>query len=87
MDSDVLFVFINIIAIALGVYKIIVGNQTSSYKEIKQGVSLILLLILYRFINSDISFMGKSIMFLITVASFMLGSNLIKKRIGGEKDE
>ena len=87
MNADVLFVFINIIAISWGVYKIIIGNKASSYKEIKQGISVILLLIFYRFINSDISFMGKSIMFLIAGASFMLGSNLIKKRIGGEKDE
>lgn len=87
MDSDVLFVFINIIVVALGVYKIIIGNQQNSYKEIKNGVSLILLLILFRFVNSDISFMGKSIMFLIAGISFMIGSNIIKKRIGGEKDE
>ena len=87
MDADVLFVFINIIAIAWGVYKIIIGNQRSSYKEIKQVVSVILLLILFRFVNSDISFMGKSIMFLIAGTSFMIGANVMKKRIGGEKDE
>lgn len=87
MDADVLFVFINIIAIAWGVYKITIGNQRSSYKEIKQGVSIILLLILFRFVNSDISFMGKSIMFLIAGSSFMIGANVMKKRIGGEKDE
>lgn len=87
MDAGILFVFINIIAVALGVYKIIIGNQKNSYKEIKNGVSIILLLILFRFINSEISFMGKSIMFLIAGISFMIGSNIIKKRIGGEKDE
>lgn len=87
MDADILFVFINIIAIAWGVYKIIIGNQKSSYKETKQGVSVILLLILFRFVNSDISFMGKSIMFLIAGTSFMIGANVMKKRIGGEKDE
>lgn len=87
MDADVLFVFINIIAIAWGVYKIVIGIQRSSYKEIKQGVSVILLLILFRFVNSDISFMGKSIMFLIAGTSFMIGANVMKKRIGGEKDE
>lgn len=87
MNEDILFVLINIIAIALGVYKIIVGNQVNSYKQIKQGVSLILLLILFRFINSDISFMSKSIMFLIAGISFMVGSNVMKKRIGGNGDE
>ncbi len=87
MNADILFVFVNIIALALGVYKIILGNQKNSYKEIKNGVSLILLLILFRFINSDISFMGKSIMFLIAGISFMIGSNRINKKIGGEKDE
>ena len=87
MRADVLFVFINIIAVALGVYKIVIGNQRSSYKEIKQGVFVILLLILFRFINSDISFIGKSIMFLIAGTSFMIGSNVMKKRMGGKNDE
>ena len=87
INADVLFTFINIIAIAFGVYKIVIGNKINSYKEIKQGVSVILLLILFRFINSDISFMGKSIMFLIAGTSFIIGSNLMKKRIGGENDE
>lgn len=85
MDPDVLFIFANIIAVALGVYEIIIGNQRNSYKEIKNGASLILLLILFRFVNSDISFMGKSIMFLIAGISFMIGSNMIKNRIGGRK--
>ena len=87
MDSDVLFVFINIIAIAFGVYKIICGNKKNSYKEIKEGIAVILLLILFRFVNADISFTGKSIMFLISGAGFMIGSKAMKKRIGGEKDE
>lgn len=87
IDANVTFIFINIIALALGIYKIVIGNQRSSYKEIRKGVSLILFLILLRFISSDISFMGKSIMFLIAGISFMIGSNIIKKRIGGEKDE
>lgn len=87
MDADMLFILINIIAIAFGVYKILIGNQKNSYKSIKQGVSLILLLIFFRFINSDISFTGKSIMFLIAGISFMIGSNMIKKRMGGEKDD
>ena len=87
MNADVLFIFINIIALALGIYKIIIGNQRNLFKEVKNGVSLILLLILFRFVNSDISFMGKSIMFLVSGISFIIGSNIIKKRIGGEKDE
>ena len=87
IETDAIFIFINIIAVSLGIYKIIIGNQRNSYKEIKNGVSLILLLILFRFVNSDISFIGKSIMFLIAGISFMIGSNIIKKRIGGEKDE
>ena len=87
MEEDILFVIINIITIALGVYKIIIGNQKCFYKEIKQGVFIILLLIFFRFVNSDISFMGKNIMFLIAGTSFIIGANVMKKRIGGEKDE
>lgn len=87
MNPEVLFVFINIIAIAFGIYKIIIGNKRSSYKEMKQGISIILLLILFRFVNSDLTFMEKSIMFLIAGAGFSIGANRIKKRIGGEKNE
>ena len=87
MDPEIIFIIINIITLTLGVYKIINGNKNNSYKEIREGISIILLLILFRFVNSDISFMGKSIMFLIAGFSFMIGSNIIKKRIGGEKDE
>jgi len=87
MSADILFIFINIIAIVLGIYKIITGNQRNSYREIKQGISIILLLILFRFINADMSFMAKSIMFLIAGASFIIGSNVMEKRIGGKEDE
>lgn len=87
MDADILFVLINIIAVAFGVYKIIIGNKNNSFKQIKQGVAIILTLILFRFINADISFMGKSIMFLIAGISFMIGANVMKKRIGGNGDD
>lgn len=87
INTDILFILINIIAVAFGVYKIILGNQSNSYKQIKQGVSLILLLILFRFINSDISFIEKGIMFFIAGISFIVGSNVMKKRIGGNDNE
>ena len=87
MPSEILFVFVNIIAIGYGVYKIIVGNRENSYKQIMQGVSVILLLILFRFINSDLDFISKSLMFLITGAIFIISANVMKKKIGGKIDE
>ena len=87
MPSEILFIFVNIIAIGYGVYKIIVGNRENSYKQIMQGVSLILLLILFRFINFDLDFISKSIMFLVTGAIFIISANVMKKRIGEKIDE
>jgi len=80
MPMDVLFVFVNIIAIAFGVYKIIIGNKQGLYKEIKQGIAIILIVILFRFINADLSFMEKSVMFLIAGAGFIVGSKIVKKK-------
>lgn len=87
MEAEVLFVFVNIVAVAFGIYKIINGNKLNSYHETKQGISTILLLILFRFINSDMSFSLKSIMFLISGICFMITSNLMKKRIGGDEND
>lgn len=87
IPTDILFILINIIAIAFGVYKIIIGNQENSYKQIMQGVTIVLLLILFRFMNSDLDFIAKSIMFLITGALFIISANVMKKRIGGNTNE
>lgn len=87
MPEEIAFICINLITLALGIYKIIVGNKENSYREIKKGVSLILLLILFRFVNSDLSFSTKSIIFLIAGTGFMIGSKIMKKRIGGKEDE
>lgn len=87
MPTDTLFIFVNIIALALGVYTIIMGNKENSYNKIMKGVSLILLIILFRFMNSDFGFLEKSTMFLITGLIFIISSNVMKKRIGGKKDE
>lgn len=87
LPSELLFILINIIAISLGIYKIITGNQKKSYKETKQGVYIILILISFRFVNSDISFMGKSIIFLIAGTCFMISANIMKKRMGENNNE
>lgn len=87
MPKDTLFIFVNIIAIAFGIYKIIIGNHENSYKQIMQGMTIVLLLILFRFMNSDLDFITKSIMFLITGAIFIISATVMKKRIGGNRDE
>lgn len=87
MPEEVLFIFINILTILFGIYKIMLGNKESYYKEIKQGISLILVVIFFRFVNSDLSFTEKSIMFLVAGALFLIGSNIFRKKIGGDKNE
>ncbi len=87
MPSESLFIFVNVLAIIYGIYKIVSGNREASYKEMKQGIAMILLLIMFRFVNADLDFMTKSVMFLIAGAGFLIGANILKKRIGGSKDE
>ena len=87
MPEDILFIFINIITFAFSIYKIVIGTKSNSYHEIKSGISIMMILVLFRFINLDLSFMQKSILFLIAGAIFIISANVIKKRIGGKKDE
>lgn len=87
MPEEVVFIFINILTILFGVYKIVLGNKESSYKEVRQGITVILLLIAFRFMNADLGFAEKSVIFLIAGTAFLIGANILKKRIGGNNDE
>ncbi|MBR6688628.1 MAG: DUF2157 domain-containing protein [Clostridia bacterium] len=87
LQAEFLFVLVNLIAISLGIYKIVIGNQKNSYPEIKQGVSLVLLIIMFRFISAELSFGIKSILFLIAGTCFLLSGKVIKKKIGGNKND
>lgn len=86
LDQDTVFLFANVITGALGIYKIFIGNKTNSNKQTKQGIALVILLILFRFMSSDLDFMEKSIIFLLTGVGFMVGANILNKK-GGQKDE
>ncbi|MDD2627598.1 MAG: DUF2157 domain-containing protein [Clostridia bacterium] len=83
MDATLLFILINILTIAYGVYKIIDGNYKNVYGQAMQGIAIILILIMIRFMNSDLGFLTKSVMFLITGSSFIISANVIKRRLGG----
>ncbi len=87
IQAEFLFVLVNLIAICLGIYKIVIGNQMNSYPEIKQGVSLVLLIIMFRFISAELSFGVKSVLFLIAGTCFLLSGKVIKKKIGGNKND
>ncbi len=87
IQAELLFVLVNLIAICLGIYKIVIGNQMNSYPEIKQGVSLVLLIIMFRFISAELSFGVKSVLFLIAGTCFLLSGKVIKKKIGGNKND
>ena len=85
--ESVLFILINILALIWGIYKIIVGNKTCQYKESKQGLAIVLYLIFVRFMNADLTFGMKSIIFLLSGVGFMFVANMMKKRIGGNENE
>ncbi len=86
-DEGISFLLSNIIAVGLGIYKIYCGNKEGIYKDIKNGLLIILLIIFFRFINSDLSFTVKSIIFLVSGGCFILGANKLKKKLGGENNE
>lgn len=85
--KEILFVLVNLLALSLGIYKIVIGNQKGYHKEIKQGLALVLLLIAFRFVSADLSFGTKSIIFLLAGIAFLFGGKIIKKRIGGNTND
>ena len=85
MDDELLFVLTNLLTGVYGIYNIVIGNKQNSNRNIKQGVALILLLILFRFVSSDLGFMEKSVIFLLAGLGFMGGAKYLNK--GGQKDE
>lgn len=87
LDEMTLFIITNLLVAALGIYKIVIGNRERDYKETKQGIAIILLLIAYRFLLAELDFATKSVLFLITGAAFLFGANRVKKGIGGDNDE
>lgn len=87
IPDEISYILVNILIITLGIYKIMIGNKMNIYKEIKQGIAIILTLIMFRFMRSDLDFITKSIIFMISGISFIVAANIMKKRIGGKKDD
>ena len=91
LSSDLLFIIANLITIALGVYRILLGNDKNLPSETKKGLAIILLVILFRFVSSDLSFGTKSIIFLISGLIFMFSGKLTNKKAikakGGSKND
>lgn len=87
LENEILYILISILALILGCYKIAIGNKNCEYKESKQGLAIVLYLIFIRFMNADLTFAMKSIIFLLSGVAFMFVANMMKKRIGGNEDE
>ena len=87
LENEILFILINILALVWGIYKIAIGNKNCQYKESKQGLAIILYLIFIRFMNADLTFAMKSVIFLLSGVGFMTTANIMKKRIGGSENE
>ena len=82
-----IFILANIIALLFGVYKLVIGNQNNIYAQKIQGVIIILLLALFRFINSDFDFLTKSIIFLLTGVAFIIIARNMKPKIEEIKND
>ena len=87
IPDEILYILVNLLVLALGIYKIVSGSKNAIYKETKQGVATVVLLIMFRFMSSDLSFTEKSVVFLISGIAFIIGANILKKRIGGKNNE
>ena len=87
LPEDILFLLINVLALVWGISKIVLGNKDGDVKSLKQGIAIVLYLIFIRFMNSDMGFMEKSVIFLISGIGFIVGSKVLEKRLGGRKDE
>ena len=87
LKNEVLFILINTLVLIWGIYKIVIGNKKGQYKESKQGLAIILYLIFIRFMNADLTFAMKSVIFLLSGVGFMITANIMKKRIGGNENE
>ncbi len=81
------FILSNLLALILGCYEIVSGTKNDNYKDAMKGIALILYLIFIRFISFDLSFTIKSIIFLVSGISFIVLANVLKKKLGGGKDE
>lgn len=87
LSSEILFVIANLITITFGIYRIILGNEKGLPSETKKGLAIILIVIMFRFVSSDLSFGTKSTLFLIAGIIFMLSGKFINKKIGGTKND
>ena len=87
LPAEILFFLINILALAWGIGKIILGNKDGDVKLLKRGIAIVLYLIFIRFMNEDIGFMEKSVIFLISGIGFIFGAKVLDKKLGGKKDE
>ena len=78
LPAEFLFYAINILALVWGITKIIDGNREGEIKRLKQGIAIVLYLIFIRFMNADIGFMEKSVIFLVSGIGFIFGARLLE---------
>lgn len=87
MPDEISYIVISLLMLTFGIYKIIFGTKNGVYKETKKGIWAIMILVLIRFMSSDLSFSEKSILFLISGVIFIVTANVMKKKIGGGNND
>lgn len=87
INQNITFVLFNLLVLGYGIYKIIYGRKVNSYIVIKHGIATILYLIFVRFVSAEISFMAKTVLFLISGIIFIVGSKIFKRKIEEEKKD
>lgn len=87
VPAEFLFYALNILTLVWGISKIVSGNKEGDVKELKRGIAIVLYLVFIRFMNADIGFLEKSVIFLISGLGFIFGARLLEKKMGGQKDE
>ena len=75
----------NVYLFVLSLNHIIVGIRNSSLSVVNKGMLMLALLIIARFFDSNISFVIKSLVFIIVGIGFLVTNAILAPRIGGAK--
>ena len=75
----------NVYLFVLSLSHIVMGIRSSNLSVVNKGMLMLALLIIARFFDSDISFVIKSLVFIIVGIGFLVTNAILAPRIGGAK--
>ncbi len=79
-DPFIAAVLMNLLTLAIGIQEIVLGNQRHSLSKINLGLLVISFLVFARFMDTDMSFVVRGILFLLVGSGFFLANYLFLKK-------